>query len=212
MKKETKNPNEKKKYSFSYLLDIITDSFVVAIKKVNKFLADKKKNVIVRIIIRIVCCLLILAILKAPFFALGKVGEGIIYLLGTTFREVFASIWISVVSYAYWLFSLIIFFKVIYDMSNRKDYKIEIKQSIQIGNNLYYAIKVILKIMITISLIPLMLVAIMLFALLGMLICFITHGMYIFGPFLIIIGLIVMVVASLSYISDIVLFDKGDDN
>lgn len=208
MKKESKNS---KKYSFNYLLDVVSDAFITAIKKVNKFLTDKKKNVIVKIIVRIICCLIMLAILEVPFFIVGRLGVGIIYLLSTTMREVLSAIWISAIDYTYCIFSLIVLFKVIYDMSKSKKYKMEIKESTKIGDNLYYVAETILRIMITVSLIPLILMDFMLFAVFGMLICFVTHGIYVFGPFLIVIGLIVMVTSSLSYISDIVLFDKGGD-
>ena len=154
---------------------------------------------------------MILAILKIPFIVLGTLGEGIIYLLGTTFREILSCIWTSTVSYTYYILSLIVLVKVIYDMSKRKEYKLEIKGSSKKGNNLYYAIQVILKIIIAISLIPLLLTDLMLFGIVGMLICFLTHGIIIIGPMIMVIGLIIMITISLSYISDIVFFDKGGD-
>jgi hypothetical protein len=49
----------------------------------------------------------------------------------------------------------------------------------------------------------------MLFAILGMLLCLITNGIIIIGPILIILGFIVFLCTSLSYITDIVYFDEG---
>lgn len=214
MKKETKKTIEKEnkkniKYSFNYLLDFVTNLFINAIKKINKFLTDKKKNVIVRFIIRIAFCLLMLAILEIPFIIVEKIGVGILYLLGITFKDYLSVIWINVIDYVYILFSLIVLFRVIYDMSKRKDYKIEIKESNNANDNLYYVINTGLKVLIAVSLIPLILMGLMLFAVLGMLICFITNGVFILGPIIMVIGLLIMIISSLSYIYDIVFFDKG---
>ena len=52
---------------------------------------------------------------------------------------------------------------------------------------------------------------ILLFASLGMLIAFITHGIYFFGPFLIVIGLIIMASTILSYIFNSTVIEKGGD-
>lgn len=206
MKKEK---SKKNKYSLAFILDFVTDSFVTAIKKINKFLTDKKKNVIVRAIIRVIVCLLMLSILEIPFFLVGKLGLGIIYLLTTTFRDSISLIWVSVIDYSYMIFSFIVLFKVVFDMSKRKDYKIELNAKNKKENNLYETICIVLKAIIGIALIPLMLVALLLFAVLGMLICLITHGFYIISPIIITVGLLIIICTSLSYISDIVFFDEG---
>lgn len=206
MKKESKSV---KKCSFYSVLDIVTDAFVNVIKKVNKFLTDKKKSVGVRLIIRMICCLVMLAILKIPFLIVGELGEIIINFLGLTFNELVSDIWSETIDYAWLISSLVIIFKVICDVSKRKDYKIEVKESTKIGDDLYSAVGLLFKIIIAISLIPLMLVALLLFALFGMLICLITHGIYIIGPIIMVIGLLIMAVTSLSYVSDIVFFGKG---
>lgn len=200
---------ESKKYTFNYFLDIVSDAFITVIKKLNKFLTDKKKGVVVKVIVRFICCLLLISILGIPFFVLGNIGEGIIYLCGTTFKEGVIVIWKNLVQYAYILFTLVILFKVIYNMSKRKEFSLEINGSKQIGNNLYYAVQVFLKIIIVISIIPIILFEILLFASLGMLIAFITHGIYFFGPFLIIIGLIIMGSTILSYIFNSTVIEKG---
>ena len=202
---------ESKKYTFNYFLDIVSDAFITVIKKVNKFLTDKKKSTAVKVIVRIICCLLMLSILSIPFWVLGNIGQGIIYLCGTTFKEGIMVIWNAMIQYAYILFTLVILFKVIYNMSKRKEYQLEVKDSKQIGNNIYYAIQVVLKILIVISIIPIVLFEILLFASLGMLIAFITHGIYFFGPFLIVIGLIIMASTILSYIFNSTVIEKGGD-
>lgn len=197
-----------KKFSFVTLLDFITNAFVEFIKIVNKYLKDKSKNVVVRIIIRILCCSLLLAILKIPFMVVGLLGEGIIYLLGTTFFSTWTLTWRGIVSYAYYLTCLVIFVKMVYDMSKRKDYKITVKSSPKMGGNIYYAVGVILKLIVVVSIIPLVLVLLLLFAFLGMLLCLLTHGLVLVGPFVMVIGIIVMITSSLSYITDTVFFDK----
>lgn len=197
-----------KKFSFVTLLDFITNAFVEFIKLVNKYLKDKSKNVVVRIIIRILCCSLLLAILKVPFMVVGILGEGIIYLLGTTFFSTWTLTWTGIVSYAYYLTCLVIFVKMVYDMSKRKDYKITVKNSSKMGDNIYYAVGVILKLIVVVSIIPLVLVLLLLFAFLGMLLCLLTHGLVLVGPFVMVIGIIVMITSSLSYITDTVFFDK----
>lgn len=204
MLKEKQN----KKFSFVTLLDFITNAFVEFIKLVNQYLKDKSKNVAVRIIIRILCCLLLLAILKIPFMVVGLLGEGIIYLLGTTFFATWSLTWTGIVGYAYYLTCLVIFVKMVYDMSQRKDYKITVKSSKKVGENIYYAVGVILKLIVVVSIIPLALVLLLLFAFLGMLLCLLTHGLVLVGPFVMVIGIIVMITSSLSYITNTVFFDK----
>lgn len=204
MLKEKQN----KKFSFVTLLDFITNAFVEFIKLVNQYLKDKSKNVAVRIIIRILCCLLLLAILKIPFMVVGLLGEGIIYLLGTTFFATWSLTWTGIVGYAYYLTCLVIFVKMAYDMSQRKDYKITVKSSKKVGENIYYATGVILKLIVVVSIIPLALVLLLLFAFLGMLLCLLTHGLVLVGPFVMVIGIIVMITSSLSYITNTVFFDK----
>lgn len=204
MLKEKQN----KKFSFVTLLDFITNAFVEFIKLVNQYLKDKSKNVVVRIIIRVLCCLLLLAILKIPFMVVGLLGEGIIYLLGTTFFVTWSLTWTGIVGYVYYLTCLVIFVKMVYDMSQRKDYKITVKSSKKVGENIYYATGVILKLIVVVSIIPLALVLLLLFAFLGMLLCLLTHGLVLVGPFVMVIGIIVMITSSLSYITNTVFFDK----
>lgn len=210
MKKNNKKEIKKeKKYSINFILDSVTEIIVTAIKKINKYLTNKSKSIIVKSIIRIALCLILLGFLEIPFLIVGKIGEGIIYLLTSTFKEVFSSIWISAINYSYLIFSLIILFKVVTEMSKRKEYKFEVKESTKIGENIYYAFNTILKVMIYISLIPLCLIGLLLFAILGMFICLITHGIFIIGPILTVVGLIIIITSSLSYIYDIVESDKG---
>jgi len=195
---------DSKKNVLLNLLDIVSDTVLVIIKKINKLLNDKKKSTLVKAIIRVVCALIIVALLEIPFFLIGKIGEGILFLFDITFSELAISIWGSLVEYAYLIFSLIVFLKIIIDMSKKKEYSLEIKDSKQIGNNLYYAIELVLKIIIGVSLIPLVLLYLLLFAMLGMFIGFLTHGIFILGPILMIIGLIIMTTFLLLYLHDIV--------
>ena len=198
-----------KKYSLSNFLDIITEGFVVLIKKINKYLTSKKTNGLSLFLIRLVCCLLVLAVLRVPFLVVGKLGEVIIDVLSSTLGDALSLVWVGTVDYAFSIFSLIVVFKVITEMSKRKEYKISFKESTKVGDNLYYFFKTILKLIIVISLIPLILVTLMLFAILGMTICIVTHGMFVIGPVLIVVGLVVITVSTLSYVSDVVFFDKG---
>ena len=198
---------DSKKNVLLNLLDIVSDTVLVIIKKVNKLLNDKKKSTLVKAIIRVVCALIIVALLEIPFFLIEKIGEGILFLFDIAFSELAISIWGSLVEYAYLIFSLIVFLKIIIDMSKKKEYSLEIKDSKQIGNNLYYAIELVLKIIIGVSLIPLVLLYLLLFAMLGGVIGFLTHGIFILGPILMIIGLIIMITFLLLYLYDIV---RGD--
>ena len=210
MKKETSvKKTKKKKITLNYILDFATDTCIKAIKEVNKFLTNKKQNVLVRVIIRIAVCLLLLAILEVPFLLGEKIGLGIIYLVSSTYRDVISSIWNSAIDYSYLIFSSIVLLKVIYTMSKNKDYKFEIKENTRLSDNLYYAACLILKLIIGVSLIPMILICLMLFAIFGMLFCLITHGIIIIGPLIIVAGLIVLLCTCLSYISDVVYFDEG---
>lgn len=206
MKKENK---KNKKYSLNYLLDFVTDLIVVGIKKINKFLSNKKTNVIVKSIVRVLLCMIILSLLEIPFFVIDKIGTVIISMFTLTFREMFTNIWQYVVHYTWLLVTLIILFKVILDMSKRKEYKIEIKEKDKFSDGLYSSIINLIKVLISITLIPLILVTLLLFAILGMLVCFITNGIIIIGPILVVAGLIIIAGTILSYISDIVYFDEG---
>lgn len=207
MKKKGSNKN-----IFLNLLDMVSDAVDVIVHKISKFLMDKKKNNIVKAIIRVVCALIIITVLEIPFFLVGKIGEGILYLCNMKFNNLIVDIWCSIIDYAYLIFSLILFFKIIVDMSKKKNYSFEIKNSKQVVNNLYYAIELVLKIIIVISLIPLYLLGILLFAVLGMLIGFLTHGIYILGPILIVVGLLIMIAFLLLYLYDVVYEDREVKN
>lgn len=211
--KEKKKTTSKKeqKYSFNYFLDVLTSAFITAIKKVNSFLSNKKDKPIAKAIIRIISCLLLLWILKLPFFIVGKLGEAIIYLFGSAFKWGIFAVWTSTIDYAYGIISLIILFKVIYNMARNKEYQFSIKENPQIGKNFYCALESIFQVIIGIALIPLMLADLFLFSALGMLFAVLSHGILIIGPFIMVIGLIVMVSVSLSYVSDAVYFDKGGE-
>ncbi|MBQ7136368.1 MAG: hypothetical protein IJO43_00125 [Bacilli bacterium] len=194
-----KKKDNQNKYNLSSILDFLTNKIVIVIKKINKVLTDKKKSTTIRAIIRIVLCVLILGVLEVPFFLLGKIGEIAVYLISPPFKEEISVTLISIIDYSYLLFSLITFFKVLLDMSQNKEYKLEIKD-----NNLYEIICTVLKVLISLSLIPLILMIVLLFLILGMLICLMTHNMMIIGPIIIVIGLIIVILTTLSYIYDIV--------
>lgn len=209
MKKE--NKKVRNKYSFNNLLDILTSTFITAIKKINGFFSNKTQKPIAKAVVRIICCLIMLCILKLPFFIIGKIGEAIILVFSSAFKLILSTIWISTIDYAYGIICLIILFKVIYRMSKEKEYQFEIKESKQVGKNLYTAIQSIFQVIIGISLIPLMLADLFLFCSLGMMFAILSHGILVVGPFIMIIGLIIMVSISLSYIADVVYFNKGGD-
>lgn len=211
MKKEKKEVKKENKYSFNSLLDILTSTFITAIKKISGFLSNKTQKPIAKAIIRIISCLIMLWILKIPFFIIGKIGEAIILVFGSAFKLILSAMWTSTIGYAYGIICLIILFKVIYRMSKDKEYQFEIKESKQVGKNLYTAIQSIFQVIIGISLIPLMLSDLFLFCALGMMFAVLSHGILVVGPFIMIIGLIIMVSISLSYIADVVYFDKGGD-
>lgn len=201
--------NESKKNMFYNLLDIVTDSVGNVINNISKLLADKKKSNLIKAIIRVVCALILIALLEIPFFLVGKIGEGIIYLCNMTFNSLITSVWYSFIEYSYLIFSLIIFSKLIVDMSFDKKYNFQIKKTKQSSKNIYSVIENITKALIGISLIPIVLLSVFLFALLGMEICLLVNGIWIISPILIVVGLLFIIIPLLSYIYDIVFLDKG---
>ena len=198
-----------KKNPFGYLLDLSSNAVVNLVKWLNKVLNDKKKSALTKTIIRIACCLILLALLEIPFLIVGKVGEGILYLCNFTFNNELLHGWNFLIKYAYLIFALILLLNTVVDMSKKKEYNFELNNSLQSGKNLYYAVTLVLKIVITVVLIPLMLLAIVLFAVLGMTISLITHGIYVLGPILIIAGLLIMICFTLSYLYDVINPKKG---
>lgn len=209
MKKQKKN---KRKESFISLLDFLTEIVVETVKKVNKFLTLKKTSPIVKAVIKLLLCLFLLYCFESIFSVLEILGEKVILLLTETSTEFITTIWSIFVNYSYLITSLVLLFKVINDMSKRKEYNVEIKKENdkkEARESLYTTIASILKIIISFVLIPIILLVLLLFAILGMLIYLITHGIFVVSPFLIVIGLIIIICTSLSYIYDLITLDEG---
>lgn len=201
--------NKTKQNVFFHLLDVLSDAVSIIIQKINKFLTDKKKSSIFKIIIRFVCAFILIFLLEIPFFLVKKTGEGVLYLCDFTLHNLANGMWGSFVDYAYILFALIFSFKIVVDMAKKKEYNFIVKKSKQEVNNLYYSLQDVLKVIIAIFLVPLGILVIVLFAGLGMQIALLTHGIYVFGPMLMIVGLLLIVTFLLSYLYDIVFPDKG---
>ena len=75
-------------------------------QKILEILSNKKTKPIVRLIIKILCCLLAIEISKVLFIMIGAVGSLMAYLIGETFRGVFLDVWYGTIKYGYLLFSL----------------------------------------------------------------------------------------------------------
>lgn len=202
-----KSTNKNRSFDLLGVASTIIYNFVC---KINKFFNNKKNHNILKTIIRFMCALIIVALLKIPFFLVGKIGEVIINLFSLPASKLLGNIWFSVIEYAYLIFSFIAIFKIITDMSNKKEYNFEIKNSKHTINKLYYVIKQVLIVIIEIILIPLYLFCILLFVVLGMIFGLLTHGIYTFGSLLMIIGLLISVIFLLLYIHDFVYGNKKE--
>lgn len=197
------------KNCFNNILDTFSNFVVELIKKLKKFLNSRKKSGLVNAIVRIICCLILIYILKIPFLLIGKTVEGIIYLRKLPFNELIISGWTFTYELAYVIFELIILMEVICNMSTKKEFTFEVKGSLEKGKEIYTTIYKVLRVLLILSLIPVLLLCAILLAILGMLVGFITHGIYILGPILIVVGLLIMISVFLSYMYDILFDEKG---
>lgn len=197
------------KNCFNNILDNFSNFVVGLIKKLNKLLNSKKKSGLLNAIVRIICCLILICVLKIPFLLIGKTVEGILYLFNLPFNELILHGWTFTYELAYVIFELIILMKTISDMSKKKEFSFEIKGSLEKGKEVYTTVYKVLRILLILSLIPIVLIGVMLLAILGMLFGFITHGVYILGPILMAVGLLIIISIVLSYMYDILFDEKG---
>lgn len=203
------NKKETNKKSLNYVLDVSSNFVIELIKKLNKLLNSKKKSGLINAVIRIICCLILIYILKIPFFLIGKTVEGIIYLCKLPFNELIISGWSFTCELSYVIISLIILVKTIRDMRDKKEFSFEVKGSLEKGKEVYKTIYKILRVLLVLSLVPVILIWIMLLAILGMITGFITHGIYTLGPILIVVGLLIIVCVVLARMYDFIYCEEG---
>lgn len=204
MKKKESNINY-----FTYVLDLVSNFVVNVIKKVNKLLTSKRKGGFVKAVIRIICCLFLLSILKIPVELIGKAIYGILYLCNIPFDTLILNSWTLTYETIYMIISLIILMKTAFNISNNKEFAFEYKGSLENSKKVYETGYNVLRIFTIISFIPLVLFGVLLFALLGIFVGFISHGMYLFGPILMVAGLLIVLCFLLSYLYDVVFDNKG---
>lgn len=197
------------KNCFNNILDAFSNFVIEFIKKLNKLLNSKKKKGLINAIIRIICCLILIYILKIPVYLIGKIIEGIIYACKLSFNELIISGWTFTYELFYIIIELIILIKIINNMSNRKEFAFEVQGSLEKGKEVYTTIYKVLRVLLILSLIPAVLLWLILLAILGMIIGFITHGIYILGPILIVVGLLIIISVVLLQLYDILFDEKG---
>lgn len=194
---------------FNNILDTFSNFVIEFIKKLNKLLNSKKHKGLVSAIIRIVCCLILIYILKIPFLIVGKTVEGVLYLCNLPFNELILHGWSFAYELAYTITKLIILMKTISDMSIKKEYSFEIKGSLEKCQEVYKIIYKVLKVLLIFSLVPIILLWVILLAILGMLVGFITYGIYVLGPIFMVVGLLIIICVILSHLYDILFTEKG---
>lgn len=195
------------KFDFNNLLNFITESIEKFIPKAFEFYDNKKTKPIVRVIIKVLCCLLILGISKILFVIIGALGSLIAYLIGQTFRGGFLEIWYGSIEYGYLLFVIAVLLNIFIKISKDKNYKFKIKKVS--SERIYKTVIIVIKTILSIALIPLAVALLLLFAILGMILYLIIHGISAFGLLLIAIGLSVIILFTLDYLSDLVLLKEG---
>lgn len=204
MKKKESNINY-----FTYVLDLVSNFVVNVIKKVNKLLTSKRKGGFVKAVIRIICCFFLLSILKIPVELIGKTIYGILYLCDIPFESLILNGWTLTYETIYMIVSLIILMKTVFNISDNKEFAFEYKGSLENGKKVYETCYNVLRIVTIVSFIPLALFGASLFAMLGMFVGFISHGMYLVGPILMIVGLLIILCFLVSYLYDVVFDNKG---
>ena len=88
-------------------------------------------------------------------------------------------------------------------MSKRKEYSFSIKGSVKKGKELYEYILVALKTIIGFISVPLVLFAMLFFAMIGINLAMIKNGIHVIGPMMILIGFLITIVAALLKLLDI---------
>ncbi len=164
-----------------------------AVDKLSKFLRTKYGKNIVKIVLQALILLTLIRIIELPVFIIAETGEAIITSFASTFRLLVSSVWVYMIYYAYYIFSLILIYTFIKDLLKDKDL-IEVsdkKEKNDNFKNILEGIKQFFKILIYVSEIPIILIIIGGIVLLVYMSMIAAKGVYLISLFLFVISVII---------------------
>lgn len=189
--------------SLNLLIDDITNYLITILKKFKDIITNKKGSGILKLTIKLLVLFFLIWLLNIPFYLINKLGAMIIYKTSTTFNEILVQGWTMFISYVYIITSTLIIFDTFIAILNDEAVIIILddkKKNNALKKKLFYPIIKGIKIIALILLIPLVIILISLFILLGTIIGLITQGASIYSLSIVNIGLIIIIFTITSFI------------
>lgn len=203
---------KKKEKGLVDLIDFVTEKTLFFIKKIGKMISNKNSHDTMYIFTKIIITLLVLAILKLPFICLEELGTILIYTIGATFRYILSSCWIVILDVSYLMLSFIVLLKVFKTVLKDKELNFiedNRRKDTKVKNKIFLPIIKIIKICLSLLLIPVVLAVFSIFVVLGMNIALLVNGYTFVSLFLMCIGLLIMISSVILVILNII---KGGNN
>ncbi len=196
----TKQKEEKIKikYNIFNLVEIITHALSRIVNDLGKYVTKKENENKVFVVLKLLLIFFAIAILKVPFVAIKMFGVFLIYLVGTTFRELLSSTWIHVVNYTYVLISLNFLYVSVKKLIKTEEYLAfyqDDNKKIKMMKNIGSKAVAVLRMILYFALLPLLGAAVLFAVALGMFIFMAMHNIYLISIFLIVISAIAILVS-----------------
>ena len=188
-------------------IDFLTEKCVKFFKWIGKTSTGKNTKDTVFIVTKVSITIILLALLEIPFAVLNSMGVALIYLVGSTFRSILSTSLDLVLKISYIIICLMVLLKVFKSILSNKELNIfeeNRRKDTRVKNKLFLPIISFLRTCLIILKIPVIICMGCIFVLIGMNLSLFVNGYVLFSPFIIFIGLQVILYAVVQSINDII--------
>lgn len=196
----------KKKETLINLIEFLTTKTTFYLKKIGKLVNNKNTYDTIFIFTEVIITLIILWLLKFPFDIIEEIGVFLVYLVGSTFRNILSIILRCIIQISYFIFCLIMLLNVFRSIFKNKELNLvetDRKKDSKIKKKVFTPILEVIIICLDLLTVPFVLASLGILILLGMNLALLVNGYKIISLFPILIGLLIMFISVILVLSDL---------